>query len=347
MDNFVNNLTKENKNILLLVDDRGQFYSSTKEPGASMNVSLIVEKFKEFDYAVMVKGFSELDFAEESCRDFFVLYQSTEDPDLRYKDYVEDVLLGLKISGSILVPKFEYFRAHHNKVFMEILRGKMNYGAHIKTSHFGTIEELKKSKHEFSYPLVIKPSAGSRSSSVMLAHNKKQLFKLASRVSRSLSLTNIERAIKSVIIARSYKNISNHRRKFIVQEFIVGLSGDYKVLVYGDRYYVVRRENRPGDFRASGSGRVSFPEVVSSELLNYAQNIFKNSNTPFMGMDIADSGGQYYLIEFQFVTMGNYALEKSSFYFKKVSNKWQRIEEVSQLEYVFVESVIKYLNTNY
>jgi len=49
-----------------------------------------------------------------------------------------------------------------------------------------------------------------------------------------------------------------HRSKFIVQEFIPDLSNDWKVLVFWDKYYVLRRKNRPNDFRASGSGLFSF-----------------------------------------------------------------------------------------
>lgn len=343
--NIVNNLISENKNILILVDDRGQFYSSTREPGGSMNINLIAERFRDLGYSVVIKGFSEIKFKEGNYQDFFVLYQSTEDPDLRYKDYIEDILLGLQLSGAKLIPRFEYFRAHYNKVFMEILREKMNYGGNLYCSHFGTLEELRKSKYEFTYPVVIKPGAGSRSKSVSLAINKKQLYKLATRVSSSPSLVNIKRSLKSVFSSKPYKKISNNRRKFIVQEYISGLSGDYKILVFGGRYYVVRRENRPNDFRASGGGLLSFPEAVSGELLTYAQHIFEKSETPFMAMDIADSGGKYNLIEFQFVPLGNYALEKSSFYFKKILGKWQLIRESSHLEEVFVESVDKYLNS--
>jgi len=57
-----------------------------------------------------------------------------------------------------------------------------------------------------------------------------------------------------------YVKRSLHRRKFVVQNFIGGLTHDYKVLAYGKKYYVVRRDNRPGDFRASGSGLLSWPE---------------------------------------------------------------------------------------
>lgn len=291
----MDNIMKDRKNILILIDDRNQFYSSTKEPGGSMNTDAVRKKLEDFGYSAIVKGFSEIDFAKENYKDFFILYQSTEDPDLRYKDFIEDILLGLKMSGAHLIPCFEYFRAHHNKVFMEILRERMNYGGHIKSLYFGTLEELIKSEYKFSYPVVVKPGAGSKSENVSLAHDRRRLFKLSSKISSSFTLVNTIRVIKSILNLRSYKLISNNRKKFIVQEFIPGLSGDYKILVYGKRYYVIQRENRPGDFRASGSWLLSFPEIVSNELLDFTQSVFEKSNTPFMGVDIADSNGKLIL----------------------------------------------------
>ena len=74
------------------------------------------------DYILVVKHFFEIDFRKESYKNKWVIYQSSEDPELHYKDYIEDVLLTLKIQGAKLIPNFDYFRAHHNKVFMEFLR---------------------------------------------------------------------------------------------------------------------------------------------------------------------------------------------------------------------------------
>lgn len=333
----------DSKNILILVDDRGQFFSSIKEPSGSMNINLILKLFKELGYFAVVKGFSEIQFSNKEYKDHFILYQSTEDPDLRYKDYIEDILLGLEISGANLIPCFEYFRAHHNKVFMEILREKIGYGEVIKHFHFGTLEELAQSKFEFVYPMVVKPGAGSKSIGVSLAHNKKQLIKMASKISRSFTLLNSIRRIKSFFKFKTYRPISNHRKKFIIQEFIQGLSGDYKILIYWDKYYIVKRKNRHKDFRASGSGLLSFPENIPNQLLDYAKYIFEKSNAPFMGIDLADLNGKYYLIEFQFVTMGNYALEKSNFHFEKISDKWQLVHENSSLESMFVKSVDQYI----
>jgi len=329
------NIIKVSGNILILIDDRNQFYSSSKEYGSSMNTSLIYEELGDLGYEVVIN---------DSYKNYFVLYQSTEDPDLRYKDYIEDVILGLKISGAYLIPSFEYFRAHHNKVFMEIYRLRANYDKSIMSWHFGTFEELTKSKCNFTYPVVVKPSAGSKGKDISLAQNKKELLAVAFKISRSFTFVNTLRAIKAFLHFKHYKTISNNRKKFIVQEFVNGLSGDYKVLIYGDRYYVVRRENRPGDFRASGSGLFTFLDVVLNDLLNYAESIFRKSDTPFMGIDVGIRDGCFFLLEFQFMVMGSGALERSSAYFRKIDNEWQVVHEKSILEKVFAESVHLYIN---
>ena len=84
-----------------------------------------------------------------------------------------------------------------------------------------------------------------------------------------------------------YVPYSMHRQKFLVQEFIPGLQGDFKVLVYWDRYYVVSRNNRPGDFRASGSGLLTWPEDPPGGLLEYAQRVFNHFRVPMISLDIA------------------------------------------------------------
>ena len=311
-----------------------------------MNLSMLKKGFEKLGYVTDVIKFSEVQFKRGSFGSFFVIYQSTEDPDLRYKDYIEDILMGLLMSGARLIPNLQYFRAHHNKVFMEILRKKLKYGGFINSFQFGALEDLIDFEENITCPVVIKPASGSKSNKITLAKNKKQLLRDASNISRSFTLTNTKRAIKSFFTRRGYKPISNNRKKFIVQKFISGFSGDYKVLVYADKYYVVRRENRSRDFRASGSGLLSFPEKVPEGLLNFAESVFKKSKVPFMGMDIGIKNGVSYLIEFQFICMGNYALEKSNFYFKKIGREWKIIRKKSLLEEEFIRSIDKYIKKN-
>lgn len=336
------------KKLFILLDYRGSFYSSTREIAGSMNVSIIKSLFEGYGYDTEIEEFSEVDFRSDKYRGAFVLYQSSEDPDLRYKDYIEDILLGLEIKGAILIPDFHKFRAHHNKVFMEILRDTSEFTPiqNIVSDKYGTLSEFKssldKGKHRF--PIVIKPSFGSRSSGVGLARFKKEALQLSRRIARSYSLINLKRFIEGIFNGKGFKPISNYRKKFIVQNFVSGLSHDYRILVYGSRFYVLRRENRSGDFRASGSGILSFPKQVPKELLDYAEIVLTFFDTPFISLDVAIHDENFFLLEFQFLSFGQYALEHSPFFFRKEMSQWIKIEERSNLEEVFTEAVDVYIN---
>ena len=48
------------------------------------------------------------------------------------------------------------------------------------------------------------------------------------------------------------------RSYFLVQEFLAGNEFDSRITVVGNRAFGFRRHNRPGDFRASGSGRIDW-----------------------------------------------------------------------------------------
>jgi hypothetical protein len=50
------------------------------------------------------------------------------------------------------------------------------------------------------------------------------------------------------------------------------------------------------------------------------------------------------MLEFQFLTFGQYALEKSTFFFKRDGLCWSIVQEVSDLEENFVRSVCSYID---
>ena len=78
-----------------------------------------------------------------------------------------------------------------------------------------------------------------------------------------------------------FRSRSMHRAKFVAQELLPGLKGDYKVLVYGEKFYVLHRESRKKGFGASGSGRFRFHDVLPAGLLDYAESVFLGFRVPF------------------------------------------------------------------
>jgi hypothetical protein len=153
------------------------------------------------------------------------------------------------------------------------------------------------------------------------------------KVSRSFTLDNLKLFVSKLWTGKPFTPMSNNRHKFIVQNFVAGLHGDYRILAYGKKYYAVYRKNRDNDFRASGSGRLDFEKTLPEGLLDYARRVYTQFNTPLMSLDIGFIDGHFHLFEFQCLCLGQYTLEKSKFYYRlNESGSWERVYEAPDLE---------------
>src|SRR3989338_6853700 len=336
-----------NREIFLLLDYRDQFSFSTRYRGACVDVDKLKKYFGDAGYELITKHFFEIDFRKENYKNTWVIYQSSEDPDLLYKDYIEDVILALELQGAKLIPNFHYFRAHHNKVFMELLRDilQINEVKNIVTKGFGTFEEYFKSRlSKTTDPMVLKPGLGTRSFRVKLLDTFSKKEKYPYKISRTFTFNNLKLLISKIKTGKPFTPMSNNRRKFIIQNFVPDLSGDYRILAYGDKYYVVFRGNRDNDFRASGSGKLNFEVKLPGGLLDYAKRIYTQFDTPFMSLDIGYKNGEFYLFEFQCLCLGQYTLEKSKFYYRQTSDGlWGRKYEIPDLEREISLTVLGYI----
>ena len=331
--------------VLLLVDYRSYFYSSVRSRGASMQLGQLRQYFEDYGYELVIKKFSEIDFRNENFCGCYVLYQSSEDRDLHYKSYIEDIMLALQYQGAILIPDFYKLRAHHNKVFMEFLRdlSPRDEIKSIVSRAYGTYEDFATNLSNHAHSVVIKPASGALSYGVKLATSDSEKKRYAKDVSCSFNTLDWIKNLVNIFIRKKYIPKSNFRKKFIVQNFIPGLKGDYKILVYDDKYYVLSRQVRKNDFRASGSGIFSYPTELPSGLLDFAKLVFDNFETPFISLDIAFHDNKFFLIEFQMISFGSYTLEMSEFYFCLNDDKWQIEYEVPVLEREVARSVINYI----
>lgn len=337
-----------NRDIILLLDYRDQFYFSTRYRGASVDVERLKKNFSNHDINLIPKHFYEIDLRVENYKGKWVLYQSSEDPGLSYKDYIEDVLIGLEMQGARLIPDFRYFRAHHNKVFMEILRDVLGIREiqNIKSKAFGTYEEFIRSYYvDSNDTFVIKPGSGTRSRGVGLLKTYSDKKVLPYKVSRSFTLDNFKLFLSKIKTGKPFTPMSNNRKKFIIQDFIQELDGDFRVLVYGKKYYVVFRKNRKNHFTASGSGNLDFDAELPNGLLDYARIVYKKLNTPYVSLDIGCKNGEFFLFEFQCLCLGQYTLEKSKFYYtQSLNGGWGKVQEMPDLEREIAVTVSDYIN---
>jgi glutathione synthase/RimK-type ligase-like ATP-grasp enzyme len=276
-----------------------------------------------------------------------VLYTSSEDHEGHYKSYIEDVVYAAECQGAVVLPAFKYLRAHNNKVFAELLKSEWGHsiGDKLNSLTFGSLEEIIQWDGRIDYPVVIKRPDGFKSRGVFLAEGKEQMLKISASVSRSNR--KIKSAIKDLIRKIKYKGFkaeSDFRKKFVVQDFIAGLGSDFKILVYWNKYYVLKRLTRENDFRASGSGRLSYPTELPEGLLDFAEKAFKCFNVPNASFDISFNGREFNILEVQFLYFGTYTLEHSEFWFEKSrEDKWLKVGGRSVLEAEYVKSITHYL----
>lgn len=330
---------KMKRKLMILTDNNGKFLISIQnlKNYTTMNISRIKKYFENKGYIVCIKSFSELDFCD-NYRNVYILYETSEKKGGFYKRYIEDIIYFLEKQGAILLPKYEYLKAHHNKVYMELLRISFSDGAlnTINSKCYGSaIEAIGATrKYTIKYPIVIKRAAGAGGKGVYCANNYKEYKKYIYRASNviisqslgSLLIEEIKNKVRYFLsnFKMRYKvtNREFANEPFVIQTFIEGLRGDYKVLFYGNKYYTLYRINRKNDFRASGSGLFrEVPEHEHKEILEFARKLTMEIEFPIIGMDIGYDGKNYHLIEFQMIHIGPYALQASNYWHEYIDGK--------------------------
>jgi glutathione synthase/RimK-type ligase-like ATP-grasp enzyme len=73
----------------------------------------------------------------------------------------------------------------------------------------------------------------------------------------------------------------------LFQEFVAGNAFDTRVTVIGERAFGFRRFNRPGDFRASGSGRIDWtPDGIDAAAVRLAFRVARALGTQSVAVDV-------------------------------------------------------------
>jgi hypothetical protein len=340
---------------LILVDYKGNFLTSITDLHhySSMDVQAICRLLEKYGHSVELHSFGELDF-EKDYRNYYVLYQSAEDIGVFYKDYIEDIVYYLGMKGAVLLPGYTYLLAHHNKNFMELMRKNFKNQdlKTIRSQLFGTAQEAI--SHTKDFPVVIKSAEGSGSRGVHLARDGRELEKIAKQIS-GVFIVNDLASLKDFLIYKlsmgilhksqtKYRKYTLYRKKFIVQNYIDGLQGDYKVVYFGGKYYPFYRENREQDFRASGSGK--FYDVEDQGeigILDFSRQLVEEIDFPIINMDIGYDGKQYHLFEFQCIHIGPIGLQRADHWSEYSDGKWVRMAGKSNLEEEFCRSIHEYV----
>ena len=337
-----------NKKIYLLLDYDERFFSEWDKKEFSLNK--FIKHLEKKGFEVIQLKFSEVNFRSVNFKNALVLYSSSEVK--YYKEYIEDILLGIYQQGGILIPDFYLFRAHHDKSFQEIYKDLLRFG-NLTGNSFGTLKEFKEGTKKIKFPAVFKIPDGAGSQGVFLVKNYKQALKRAKKLSNSFDCFTKRLYFQSRAIIAAKLGIRNkeriyrnNARKFVVQEYVPNLNDDWKILIYGSHYYVLNRQVRSKDFRASGSGKFSYIDPPDG-LLDFCREIFEKLKTPYLSLDVGIRDNQHYLLEFQAVYFGIYTILHADFYYEKKNKIWQKKAKYLSTEEEMVNCTVDFIKNHF
>jgi len=100
----------------------------------------------------------------------------------------------------------------------------------------------------------------------------------------------------------------------IIQEFCKDNDGDVRITIIGNRGMGYLRKNRPNDFRASGSGLLSYPSELPIECLKIAHKISKDNGFESMAYDFVKNNFKWQVLEFSYTYIDKYILDCKYYY---------------------------------
>jgi hypothetical protein len=163
-----------------------------------------------------------------------------------------------------------------------------------------------------SYPLVLKLATGCASNNVRLVRTcaeaeewSELLFDggLLTMKKPRLGPREVMRRLKQVLprpvrrfAPKTDGDLQSHY--LLVQEFLPGNEFDTRITVIGNRAFGFRRFNRPGDFRASGSGRFDHdPTAIEEDAVRLAFRVAQRCGFQAVAVDILRHEGRPVLVE--------------------------------------------------
>lgn len=335
-------------NKLYIVTTSDGFFAQGEMPWSSMDISRIAVFFRSAGFDVEVVSFDYVRRTLPDITDSVFLYTSSQRPE--HKRYIED-LVSLLPRCNLLIPSLESFNAHDNKGFQTLLDKKYNLGL-IPANYYADISEVG---DDVVFPCVFKPSNGASSAGVSIVHDSRSLQKAIQRLS-SYSLQDLKRDLKRFFFPRRY-NISWERylsfgsQRFILQQLLPGLQHDYKILIFGNKFYGLKRNVPESDFRASGSGLHSRDLDLDDKefvlVLDKAAEFKDHFSSHIYSLDICVYDGKAYIIEFQLTHVGPVTLSHSNcYFFLNTDQEWEKKVACSDLENEFCGAVLEYIYEN-
>jgi hypothetical protein len=206
---------------------------------------------------------------------------------------------------------------------------------------------------------VVKETAGTNGRQVHLVRSRGELERLVRRFSTIPMRDRLDlvrrrwfRRKKRYAEYPDYDNRTDYHQyipyvtretSFIVQEYVPDLTFDYRVLILYDRFYMMKRGMRPHDFRGSGTKLHDFDYRVDPGLFDFAADLHRRCDTPFLSLDIGVRDQRYHLFEFQALHFGLGVYAKQQGYYARRDGDYIYHQEPPDLERDLMSGVLQYI----
>lgn len=175
------------------------------------------------------------------------------------------------------------------------------------------------------FPKVFKLRRGAGSAGVQLMRNRQQARRLIKRAfgrgfpvydpwgslkerlykarSGQASLVSLLKGAARIVYPPRYSKILGRERGYVYfQDFMPNNNSDTRVMVVGDKACALRRNTRPGDFRASGSGLLDYnPEIVNKRCIEIGFEVSEKLKADALAFDfVFGESGEPYVIEISY-----------------------------------------------
>lgn len=347
-------VTDLNNHEIVLVTDKNNFFGQTRKPWVPINLELFIKTLNQNGISVNSLSFDEVALNIDNFSDKIIFYAFSQKSHTR--EYIKSLILHLQKSNKV-IPNFDMLFIHENKGYQELLKKSLGVPS-LKSFYLNDINTIEKLNIDF--PIVFKTPDGSNGNGVFLCNSKDEIYKVYRKINK-LPLKNkfdlfrrkYLRSKKTFEFYPDYNNLSDYFQfkqhsqnysPFILQEFVANLKCDYRVLILFDKYYVIKRLTKDNDFRASGSKKFVIEEEINPDILNFAELIYDKFDSPYLSIDVVDSGSGCHLIEYQALHFGVSALVRNNHYYQKTENNWKRFHTNTKLEEEMALSLSKYLN---
>jgi len=230
--------------------------------------------------------------------------------------------------GKIVVPNFNTIWHFESKVAQSYLIGQYNIASPATIVSFDYNDSIECLKSE-SMPLVFKLSHGAASQNVKLVRSKEEATRVIEQVffqqlwdaSKAKYHSRLQQLVtvmfKSWFWTKVRRKLLNDERVGVVywQKFIPENSADLRITAIGDRYaFGFWRNNRPNDFRASGSGRIDYERAVPEAALKYCIDLNHRFGFDSMAYDLLFREGNFVITEISYAYLDTAIYKTQGYY---------------------------------